>query len=165
MCDGVACAQTLQVPEPSAIVQRREAVQASPRPGVLSSVDIRGEVAAVRELADLWKVYRPEWLIVFASSTTGEAGEAECQAHFDARFEGRVRQDDVAISSVYPGTDSRSQLLLRLPNIKGEFKTRELAEAYVRFQRWDNAVVVPRSGRAEHKLKEYGIKKLPREVV
>lgn len=123
----------------------------NPRPTRLGDVDVHEAVSAVRETPDLWKAYRPEWLITHTART-----EAECAAVFHASHAGRIRDEDVR----YREHVGLWALELRLPNLKGEFKTRELADRYATEQVDQNTVVVARSSRDEMKLLEYGKRKL-----
>jgi hypothetical protein len=147
----------------SAIAARREQVKAFERPEVLSGVDIKQAVQSVRETNDTFKVYVKEWLMVFASIAPVKAGgEQEVLDRFEEKYAGRVRDEDVRLepsSSVSPD-DYSMRLMLRLPNVKGEFKTRALASAYVDEQGFEDASIVSRNSRDEHVLKDYSIKKL-----
>ncbi len=151
-----------------AIVERREQVAAEPRPVKLSHTDLADEVAAARDADDLYRIYRPEWVIVFVaaadrigSDADGHELVAATAEFFASRYSGRVRDEDVRHTAVGAGPTARVQLQLRLPNLKGEFKTEPLARAFAAEQGWDDATVVARNGKADHELRAYGVKKLP----
>lgn len=124
----------------------------SPRPKPLGDVDLHEAVAQVRETPDIWKVYQPDWLIVCATTS-----DLLCRDYFDRFYAGRVRDEDVRYNSAVGGT---FVLELRLPNLKGEFKYKHLAEAWVELHPAKGTEIVARSSRAEMKLLEYGKRKL-----
>lgn len=146
----------------SAIVERREQVAAFDRPQRLSDLDIGGAVREVRDTPDLYRVWVPEWLVVFTSSASGESGLLEAQQHFASKYDERVRAEDVRYESTSASAPAEypARLLLRLPNVKGEFKFRDAAESYA--QGKDGSTVVARNSREEYALREYSIKKLSR---
>lgn len=150
----------------AAIGAHREAVRGQARPQRLQTdVDIKAAVEDTRDNADMFKVYLPEWLTVYTSEEVGDKGRQECEVYFSSKYEGRVRQEDIGYeaTSAYSPDQWPWRLKLQLPNIKGEFKTRVLAEEYVRRQGWqDRARVVARNSRDEYALKDYGVKKLPK---
>jgi len=147
----------------SAIADRRDQVKAFDRPEKLSDTDIASEVQLARETADTFKVYVPEWVIMFTSKAPhAEGGQAEAEAFFATKYEGRVEDTDVRYepaSRVFPDKFP-TRLFLRLPNVKGEFKTKLHADDFVEKSGLAEAQVVARNSRNEHKLKDYGIKKL-----
>jgi hypothetical protein len=134
-----------------------------PRPTQLgaTSADIHAAVAASREQPDLFKLYRREWLIVFASESNGAAGFDEASGHFNAKYEGRVFEQDFRVRStaLMPETspdDVPVYLELFLWNVKGEYK-------HLRAARKDKRagdVIVVRNSRAEFDLLDYSKKKL-----
>jgi hypothetical protein len=68
------------VTDRSAVVDRREQVADLHRPAqVGSAADLREQVAEVREIPDLWKIFIPEWQIVASSDASGIAGQLELQ--------------------------------------------------------------------------------------
>lgn len=145
----------------SAIVARREQVKSFQRPERLSDLDIKQSVSEVRETADLWRVWVPEWLIVFTSTKPGDAGEVEAKEFFLAKYHERVRDEDVRYTPISQKRAYGTRLELRLPNIKAEFKHKADAEAYAASQ-FPGATIVARNSRDEYALREYGNKKLAR---
>lgn len=148
-----------------AIVDRREQVGAEPRPTRLSQVDLREQAGAVREADDLHRLYRPEWVSVHVEAAvdgdrTPEALTEAALAHFDAHYDGRVHSGDMRLAVAGAGPTARVALQLRLPNLKGEFKTAALAHAHATGQGWDDYTVVGRNTKADHELRGYGVKKL-----
>jgi hypothetical protein len=145
----------------SAIGDRREQVKSFDRPERLNQgLSIKDAVSEVRETADLWKVYRPEWLVKFTSTKAGDEGRAECGAFFMTKYAERVRDEDVEYvpSSTVSPSDWPWRLWVRLPNVKGEFKHRKDAEEFA--SHWSDAEVVSRNSRDDYRLREYGTKKL-----
>jgi len=165
-CDMASIAQQMAAPaekkEQGAAGFRREQIASLARPSRLaaSAVDIKEEVAQVRETNDLWKVYRPEWIRTFSSKAVGEAGKTECEKHFEEKYKGKVSADDVRYMPTSAANPDKYpwRLELKLPNIKGEFKTKDLAESYRASKEWDDAVLVSRNSKAEHDLKAYSKK-------
>lgn len=154
-------------PDPRrAIVERRDEIATQPRPAKLSHVDLAAEVAQVRETDDLYRVYRREWIVAHVEDRLPGDDERtapmlmRCKEHFAAKYAGRVHPDDVAYECLGGAPHDIVQLKLRLPNLKGEFKTEALARAYVHSQVWLDAMVVARNSREDHTLRGYGIKKL-----
>lgn len=137
------------------------------RPEKLSHVSIRDEVSAVREIEDVYRVYRPEWIVVYTSTRAphdpaGASGAVQrCRNEFDRLYAGRVRPEDVDYLIANSEKNyAIAQLLIRKPNIKGEFKTKAQAEYFVKVQGWRDAAVVARNSKADHELRSYGVKKL-----
>lgn len=141
----------MSAPDPHrAVTDRRDQIAQEPRPAKAAPS------APVRETDDLWRVYRPEWMVVGAARNVPEA---EVTLDFMFReYEGRVRPEDVR--RVVVG-DVR-QLQLRLPNMRGEFKTKGRAEAYVRAEGWTDTTIVVRNSAQDHKLRSYGTRRLPK---
>lgn len=108
----------------------------------------------INETADLWKVWRQEWMVQFAGST-----EEACWAHFKEKFEGRVRPDDAKIHHV-DGLDDLHYLQLKLWNVKAECKTYEEAERVIAEYQLPDTKILPRNSREEHELRDYSVKKL-----
>jgi hypothetical protein len=79
---------------------------------------------------------------------------------FDAKYAGRVRDIDVRFVPRGLGAYATVQLQLRLPTLKGEFKTEALAIEFAVDQGWTDATVVVRNSKADHDLRNYGVKKL-----
>lgn len=154
------------VTDRSAVSDRREQVAGFVRPQqVGSAADLREQVAEVREIPDLYKVYHREWLVVASSDLSGEEGRLEAEAYFQERYADRVYPEHVrvvAVSQTSPG-EWPYRLELCLPNQRGEFKHRELAEVYVREMGWQgdpDTRIVPRNSREEHQILDYSRKKL-----
>ncbi len=118
------------------------------------------------EAEDLYRVYRPEWVTVYtAHANTVEYDDVQtlCEAaerHWEVTYAGRVRPDDMRIIDGGQGRHALVRLQLRLPTLKGEFKTERLALLYAGEQGWPEAKVVARNGPADHDLRSYGVKKL-----
>lgn len=123
------------------------------RPTRLGDTDIHEAVVKIRETPDLWRVYCKEWWIVFACNTDGEAID-----HYADNYQGRLEPEDWrSIEWAFGGR----ALELRLWNLKGEYKHRELADQLA--ATLTDAVVVPRSSRDEQDLLGYGKRKLARQ--
>lgn len=133
-----------------------------PRPTPLSHTDIPAEVKAVRETDDVYRVYRDEWVIVYVSTvpTVGTALQ-NCQGWFQATYAGRVHPEDVRYEHVGHGPHAMCQLQLRMPTLKAEWKTRELAERYIEAIGFTDAIIVARNSKADHEVRAYGVRKLP----
>lgn len=122
------------------------------------SRQLRDEVALVRDTDDLWRLYTWQWVIVYTTDATGEQGDAEAREFFNNRYEGRVRDCEWRIAS-FPGWSS--VLCLLLPTMVGEFKQREIAEGIsLEYPTKDQPTLVVRNSADDHRLREYGIKKL-----
>lgn len=124
------------------------------------------EIATIRETPDLVRIYRSEWVVRFSSEKTGEEGEAECLVRFEEAYAGRVHQHNVRTRRVDPHDPGRSRSLLelRLPTMKGEFKTEALADEWTRKQPWateGGVCMVVRNSKADHDLRAYGTRMLP----
>jgi hypothetical protein len=79
----------------------------------------------------IWKVYVQDWTIAYSSDARGEDGKAECQRVLEERWNGRVELEDVFIRTV--GSHHPPYCIwLRLPQLQGEWKSRERAEAQAR---------------------------------
>jgi hypothetical protein len=106
-----------------------------------------------------WKVYLPEWLIVYTAGVSGTEGRDECRRHFDGRYQGRMRSEDWRlVNTQYP------QLQVRLPNLHGEFKDYSDAVALASElvdDRGGTAHVVQRGSAEEKALLDYSRKMLP----
>jgi hypothetical protein len=116
-----------------------------------------------------WKVYLPEWLIVYTSDAAGGLeGGAECRQHFHGKHRGRVRGEDWRVVPAIAGAERERHrpycLQLRLPNLHGEFKDYsdavQLASELVD-DRGGVAHVVQRGSPEERELLDYGRKMLP----
>jgi hypothetical protein len=115
---------------------------------------------------DVYRVYRPEWLIVDVTTRLGddpsdEAMIATARAVFDTKFAGRVHDHDVRYTTVGTGQHAQVLLELRLPNLTAEWKTRALAEKYVAGRGWSDATIVARNSKPDFDLRGYSVKKLP----
>lgn len=152
-----------------AIGARRAQIKAADRPERLNEgFSIKDAVTSVRETVDIVKLYHREWITVFTSEARGDEGMAECTAFFAKKYEGRVYEDDVVYESAVEGLPAGDKdqwpyrLRLKLPNVSGEFKRVDLAEAERDARGWspDDCQIVPRNSRADYALREYGTKKL-----
>jgi hypothetical protein len=114
---------------------------------------------------DLYRLYRPEWIIVHVV-TADDNGDCahlleRLREVFDERFHGRVRDEDVQYRCTGAGINAVAQLLLRLPTLKGEFKYVHLAERHADEQGFDEHTIVARNSKADHDLRQYATRKLP----
>lgn len=114
---------------------------------------------------DLYRVYRPEWIVAHFELSSGVDDFCEpllerVKDFYAERYAGRVRDDDVKFRCTGSGINAVAQLLLRLPNVKGEFTTEARAHAYVRERGWTDATVVARNSKADHELRQYSVTKL-----
>jgi hypothetical protein len=76
----------------------------------------------------LWRVYFPEFVPVYTSNSTGSIGQEECRSIFVDKYAGRVPEEDYQIHPLKPVHPSIWQLMLQLPNLKGEFKDKADAD-------------------------------------
>lgn len=109
-----------------------------------------------------WRVYLNEWVTFYSSDAHGPEGEAECRAHFDRKYKGRVREQDWRVTCSVTSTLGGWPYLLelRLPNLRGEFKDRMDALALPSGHS-PEARIVQRGSPQEQALLEYGVKMLP----
>lgn len=143
-------------PDPrAAIVERREKIAAEPRPTQLSD-DLSGIATP-----DLWRVYRHEWVIVYVTED-GEGATERVTNYVGDKLLGRVVADDYRTVVEGEGQYAVLQVQARLPNMRGEFKHREDAHAYVAEQGWLDATIVQRNSPADYELRAYGTKRLPK---
>lgn len=113
--------------------------------------------------SDIVRLYRREWVIVWsdirAEGETSADVTRRATEHAIARYDGRVHDEDLRISLHGGGRDTVVYVELFLPNLKGEFKTRALAEAHA--SNWGHADIVVRNSPEDHELRAYGVKMLP----
>lgn len=115
---------------------------------------------------DITRVYRPELIIVYfisAEADDTDCGElvAKVDDHFEEFYRGRVRPEDVYIECTGSGWNALASLQLRLPTLKGEFKTRAYAEAFVAEKGWTDTTLVTRDSAEDHALRTYSVTMLP----
>lgn len=112
-----------------------------------------------------WRIYLHEWIATYAAfEQDGQTPIERVRAYFAEHFDGRVRQADVRYGEDNATFGEPAAILyLRLPNLRGEWKTRELAEEFAQqfFTDGETAVVVGTDSREEQDLKSYGVKMLP----
>lgn len=150
-------------PDPRrAITDRREEIAAGPHPKPLFDL-----LPAPDDGDDeVHRLYRSEWVIAYTAVATPDGYdpdelEAVCRKHFDLRYTGRVLELDARVQVDGDGPGAIGRLMLRLPVMKGEFKTAEHAYEFGRAQGWaDRFVVVARNSKSDHHLRSYGTKKL-----
>ena len=129
-------------------------------------------VGELPDNADTWRVYRPEWVTVFAASASDrelcqrpeaslEPEVSQCREHFKATYAGRVRDEDVRVNASVGNAGGIVRLQLYLPNLRAEFITRTLAERHAEREGWGDAVIVERNSAEEHELRAYGVRQLP----
>ncbi len=114
-----------------------------------------------------WRVYLPEWVTFYTSDATGPEGQAECQAYFERKYKGRVRDEDWRVVPSIHGMElarSPYSVQLCLPNLRGEFKDRMDALALPSGHS-PEARIVQRGSAEEQALLEYGVKMLPASEV
>lgn len=137
-----------------------------PRPVRINTVDLRERAAEALD-SDHWRVYRCEWVNVYtvASGTSHGAPSPDglmdlARDHFTTKYNGRVYPSDVRIDRDLAGGVPTVRMWLRLPTLKGEFKTRELAAEFA--LTLTHAQVVARNSKDDFKLRNYGVKLLPK---
>ena len=109
----------------------------------------------------VWRVYLPEWSIVYTSKARGHAGGRECRDVFAERYGGRVREGDwleAPVSSQDPDSWEWT-LQLRLPNRRGEFRDYADAAALAG-ELGGEARIVARFSDEEKQLLAYGTRLL-----
>jgi hypothetical protein len=105
-----------------------------------------------------WRVYQREWIVSYTSDLTSEEGQAEAMGVYEERWAGRIAPGDYRFSMVGAGA---TQILLFVPNLQGEFRTRADAEDLC--PRDVTPVIVPSGSPEERALLDYGKRMLPRE--
>jgi hypothetical protein len=81
-----------------------------------------------------WRVYLPEWLVVWISDALGPEGRSECLQHFQDKYQGRVREQGWRVIPAVLGMEpsrSPSCVQLYVPNLQGEYKDQDYALAQV----------------------------------
>ena len=106
-----------------------------------------------------WRVYKPEWVIVYTSERLEVDGRTQCRDRFTEDYEGRVRDGDWRIKGVGSFRPQHQVLELKLPNMAGECKAKELAEA---LQVGQGGVLVEGGSPEERELLSYGSRRLPK---
>jgi hypothetical protein len=118
---------------------------------------------------EITRVYRPEWIIVFFAGP-GDAVDDDTgldivrrtvAEHFEERYRGRVHDEDHRIEYTGEGITFVATLLLRLPTMKGEFKSRVYAERFVTDKGWADTTLVTRNSPEDYALRNYSITMLP----
>ncbi len=101
-----------------------------------------------------WRVYKPEWSVVYTSDGDGEDGRKECRRRYDAVYAGRVRLEDCRVVPLsLTGPEWWPWMMeLHLPVMKGEYSNRPLALGHA--HKIDGVVVLEGS-RADRKLLNY----------
>ena len=164
-------------PDPrQAITAHRDQLAAEPRPERLTHTDLAADVHAAQAAASWYRVYRPEWVIVYTahaatmdprplSEPTSPERHVELARaaieYFEAHYLGRVRDGDVRLFLSGRGAHAVVLLQLRLANLTGVFKTEELALDFAADHAWTDTTIVARNSRLDHELRGYGVKKLP----
>lgn len=116
---------------------------------------------------EIWRVYLPEYLIVYTSRAFGAAGVQECGRWFDENYKGKVLDTHQQIESFLIGLPEHHpeyanrpiRLKVRLYNLRGEYVERTDAERLVE-ELGPDAVIVARYSREDRKLRDYGKRKL-----
>lgn len=117
------------------------------------------------EIPGAYRLYRPEWVVMYATTRGPDDAEAElvarCEQVFTTRFEGRVRYEDVRyIVENHTKPWAIAKLEIRVPCMKGEFKYARDAQAHAGEQGWTDATLVPRNSSQDRDLRSYGVAKL-----
>jgi hypothetical protein len=92
---------------------------------------------------------------MYTSADQGPAGQEECQADFDRRFAGKVRDEDWGFEVPSDGS-GRHALLVRLPVCRGTFEFAERAEAVAGMSLGTPHQVVRQGSLEERELLAYG---------
>lgn len=113
-----------------------------------------------------WRIYRDEWLVAFvAFPQDGQSAQERAEVHFARHYRGKVLDCDVRFVAGPEAYGSRAVVLeLRLPNMRGEFKTRELAQEFADrfFAGEENVIVVGTDSPEDRDLRTYGMTPLPK---
>lgn len=107
-----------------------------------------------------WRVYVTEWVVAWTSTAAGEAGEAEADQYFRDTYAGRLHLEDWKL--ICPGERHLSQVMVRVPNLRSEWK--DYAEAVNQGGREANAEIVQAGSEGERVLLDYGKRKLPADA-
>jgi hypothetical protein len=127
-----------------------------PRPQRLDTErSARDEIS--RQVPSTWRVYLPEWLLVYASDALGSAGVAECEGKFERDWKGRIRDEDFQVISA--ASNLPAVMRLRVPSMQGEWKDETLARQQAEGLPGDVRVVAAFSAQ-ERELLDYGKRKL-----
>lgn len=122
---------------------------------------------------NIWRVYRHEWVTVYSLNAVLNRDDPlldnlqqvladGVSEYFNNHYAGRVRDEDVAFESETLGLTAHAELRLYLPNLKGEFKTEELARQYVQETPMTaESFLVQRDSDEDRELLSYGVTKLP----
>lgn len=117
-----------------------------------------------------WRIYHDEWITAYVAFENDDKSPIERAIdYFAEHYAGRVRGTDVQYVFDNDRYGVPAVLLrLRLPNLRGEFKHRDLAEEF-RGRMFgavaDHTVhVVGADTDAEHALRNYGVKVLPQQL-
>lgn len=102
-----------------------------------------------------WRVYQREWIVSYTSDLPSKEGQDEALRVYEERWMGRITPGD----SKMEVTGGHTQILLFLPNLKGEFRELEDADALG----LSEAVIVESGSPEERVLLDYGKRMLPRE--
>jgi|HubBroStandDraft_2_1064218.scaffolds.fasta_scaffold611649_1 hypothetical protein len=117
-----------------------------------------------------WRVYVTEWVTVYTSDGTDEAGAAETRAWLEATYAGRVQIEDLGLVLLTTKQDddlsSPVQVSgqVRKPNLRGEWKYREDADdhaARIRAAEDVTPAVAGAGTQEEQALLDYGKRMLP----
>lgn len=104
-----------------------------------------------------WRAYQREWIVSYTSDLAGKEGQDEALRVYEERWMGRITPGDSRMEAV----GGHTQILLFLPNLKGEFRERDDALAICPA---DTTVDIVESGSPEERvLLDYGKRMLPRE--
>lgn len=107
-------------------------------------------------MTDTWCVYQREWVEVCRNGTA--IGHAACVQAFKLDWEGRVTREAWRMQSSGSKEPLTWTLEILLPNLKGEFKDKKLAQEMAAGLK--GSVVVRWGSKEEAELLDYGTRQL-----
>jgi hypothetical protein len=107
-------------------------------------------------MSDTWCIYQREWVAVFRNGSL--IGRTACVQAFKLDWEGKVGPDEWRLRSSGKKEPLTWTLEVFLPNLKGEFKDKKVAEAHARPMK--GSVVVRWGSKEEAALLDYGVEQL-----
>lgn len=107
-----------------------------------------------------YRVWTREWVAVYTSDVGGDKGTDECLAEFKAKYLDCVYASDTKVDEF--GPEWPATLLLRIPIVRAEFRSKDDAEAFRRSPiLGQTAEIYERGSDSDRDLESYGKKKLP----
>lgn len=119
----------------------------------------------LKEIDDIWRLYRREWVTVHTLPTMQTANAVPVYdaglAWIEENLAGRVRKNEIniVISTNRDGT-FWGRIVVYKDNLKGEFKHYGQAEHHARSEGYEEYTIVPRNSKSDHDIRSYGVKKL-----